>query len=65
LGTESTGVLSVHTSTKYREDKKSRLANLGTESTLPFFQKTIYKVKIINLKKFRLYKVSCKVATCV
>jgi hypothetical protein len=23
-----------------------------------FFQKTIYKVKIINLQKFRLYKVS-------
>jgi hypothetical protein len=30
-----------------------------------FFQKTIYKVKLINLKKFRLYKVSWKVATCV
>ena len=30
-----------------------------------FFQKTIYKVKIINLKKFRLYKVSWKVANCV
>ena len=30
-----------------------------------FFKKTIYKVKIINLKKFRLYKVSWKVATCV
>jgi hypothetical protein len=29
LGTESTGVLSVPTLTKYREDKKSRLANLG------------------------------------
>jgi hypothetical protein len=27
-----------------------------------FFQKTIYKVKIINLKKFRLNKVSLKVA---
>ena len=26
-----------------------------------FFKKTIYKVKIINLKKFRLYKVSWKV----
>jgi hypothetical protein len=30
-------VLSVPTLTKYREDKKSRLANLGTESTLPIF----------------------------
>ena len=30
-----------------------------------FFQKTIYKVKIIDLKKIRLYKVSSKVATFV
>ena len=30
-----------------------------------FFQKTIYKVKIIDLKEIRLYKVSSKVATCV
>jgi hypothetical protein len=29
------------------------------------FQKTIYKEKIMNLKKFSLEKVSRKVATCV
>ena len=50
LGTESTGVLSVPTVTKYREDKKSRLANLGTESTLPNRDERLQL--IIDLKIF-------------
>jgi hypothetical protein len=32
---------------------------------LSVFQKTIYKVKMIDLKKIRLYEVSSKVATFV